>query len=62
MPSSTRIGLSMAVGLALSGLVIIALVLAGLPVGAGLVLLLVLDLGIIWAGYTFVRRYARTGR
>ena len=62
MPTSTRIGLGMAAGLALSGFLVIALVLgAGLPAVGGLLVLLVLDLVIIIGGFVLVRRSARAG-
>jgi hypothetical protein len=62
MLTSTQIGLGMAIGLALSGFLVLGLVLgAGLPVVAGLLVLLVLDLTIIVGGYACVRRHAQVG-
>ena len=53
----TRIGFGIVGSLALSGvLVVVLVVLAGMPVGGGLGLLAALDLAIIGGGYAAIRR------
>lgn len=60
MPASTRVGLGLLAGLALSGALAVAVGLF-LSVAAGLILLMVLDAALLAGSYVMIRRLTKAG-